>query len=357
MRRDENSLNFQQPNRTVSTTRASQSSDQNSDKRDNLSISEKDRREKLRSDVRHQEQQIRHILDTQKQRLEPHAQPPSSAPPPPPLNDPSYYQTSSYQHNPDFVREHASEFSHAAPIPRITHYNDYADSASYYSYASSFRQYFSPRGDASLRPNIGETNSYDYALCGISLRELLDQIRLANIVACSFSLLTVLLSWLLHLLTFQWSKLVLECYLAFLASLLLMKELLSIWKIEAVDHFLRDQFGILYRPLGRSMVLFLLSTLCFGTAGSNILLYMNGLVYLVSGTVLLIAYFMYQDLRRDEEEENDSRTSNGDRQLNFATQSWSYFSTSLSSMLVSEDRGQEQQQQQQETTPLVHENW
>ena len=52
-------------------------------------------------------------------------------------------------------------------------------------------------GDATLNPNTGRTNSYDYALFGLALHELLDRLRLSIIVCSLFQFLVTFLTWCL----------------------------------------------------------------------------------------------------------------------------------------------------------------
>jgi hypothetical protein len=51
------------------------------------------------------------------------------------------------------------------------------------------------RGDATLQPNTGLTNSYDYALFGLALHELLDRLRLSIVVSAVLLLLVIFFTW------------------------------------------------------------------------------------------------------------------------------------------------------------------
>jgi hypothetical protein len=51
------------------------------------------------------------------------------------------------------------------------------------------------RGDATLQPNTGLTNSYDYALFGLAIHELLDRLRLSIVVSAVLLLLVIFFTW------------------------------------------------------------------------------------------------------------------------------------------------------------------
>lgn len=270
--------------------------------------------------------------------------PPAAAPPPPPpssegssahvsyinrhddendqLHDP-LLTPQSYQRGGSINSNH----SRAAAPPVIRHYPD--------ATLEDPRSFFVVRGDASLRPNTGETNSYDTAMFGLALHELLEHIRIANIVSSLASISLLLVSWVWKLLTGQVSRLVLSCYLAFLASLLLLVELIGIWHVASVDDFLKQNFGLLRHPVGRVIYIVLLSTLCFSIGGW--FYWVVGGLYLATAAVLLYAWSIYPELRRpfegedDDDEEVGGVRGNAKRGETHQSVSWSAYASTFSS--------------------------
>jgi len=268
--------------------------------------------------------------------------PPSEYPPPPPANfeqqDPS---SSSYQHPSNnsnngvivgggnsSVASNGSRggSSRAAAAPKIRHYHD--DSEQQQRDPRDF--FFVARGDASLRPNTGETNVYDTAVFGLALHELLENLRLANIVAALAATALLLTSWFVRLLTGKFGKLVLSAYLAFLSLVLLGTEVVGIFKFQSADAWLSRNFGLLHHPVGKSIYIFLLSTICFGIGG--IPEFILGGLYLVCSLLLLYVWFSYPDFRRrfttDDEEDDEEQRRRRAAAESSPRVSWSDYTTS-----------------------------
>jgi hypothetical protein len=222
--------------------------------------------------------------------------------------------TNSYQH------------SRAAALPAIRHYQEEDDDP---------RSFFVVRGDATLRPNTGLTNRYDTALFGLALHELLEHIRLANLISSSSSVLLLLVSWFWRLLTGQIARLVLSCYLGFLAALLFLVEVIGLWGLSSVDSFLKNNFGLLRHPVGRCIYIFLLSTLCFAIGGWWY--WAVGVLYVLTSIVLLYAWTVYPELRRPfEAEDANDPLSDANASASPGLRSsvtWSSYSSTVSSFV------------------------
>ena len=111
------------------------------------------------------------------------------------------------------------------------------------------------RGDTAVRPNTGQTND-EFGGFG-SLREVTARLRWSTIVCTLSSLIWEGFAFPARLLVHTWdhpAKVVLGGYLAFFSLLLLGVEL---------NAPMQDLFGVLYHPLGRAVVLALLSTMCY----------------------------------------------------------------------------------------------
>jgi hypothetical protein len=145
------------------------------------------------------------------------------------------------------------------------------------------------RGDPSLRPNTGQTND---RIGGIgSLREVADLLRWMTIATTLTAIVWEGFAVPTRLLVNAWTdpaKVVLGGYLAVFCLLLLGVEL---------NAPLRDNFGVLYHPLGRSGLLFLMSGMCLGilVACWEVLL---GLAFFMCGSGYLYAYYQYPKYRR-----------------------------------------------------------
>jgi hypothetical protein len=82
-------------------------------------------------------------------------------------------------------------------------------------------------GDASLAPNTGLTNSYDYALFGLALHELLDRLRLSIIINAVLLLALLFFTWWRRL--FQPAHLAMSIGLAALVFIMLVVEVKSVF--------------------------------------------------------------------------------------------------------------------------------
>jgi hypothetical protein len=155
---------------------------------------------------------------------------------------------------------------------------------------------FFAAGDASLRPNIGLTNSYDDALFGMALHELLEHLRMANILCALASIVLMLVSWLVRLVTvWHVDQLVLSIYLAVLSLILLLTECMNLYNVQSMDTWLKNNFGLLRHPLGKAAFIFLLSSVCFGIGA--IAEAVVGLVYLMSAILLVYTWIVYPEFR------------------------------------------------------------
>lgn len=246
------------------------------------------------------------------------SEPPSGAPPPPPLNSVEEDPLLSYQHGD--ARYTPTRGTRAAPLPEITHFDDEPDPRWYYRYGF--------RGDVSVRPNTGETNSYDYAIFGLALHELLENLRLANILSATASILVLLTTWLFQAITLQWTSLILQGYLAVLSLFLLLAECMTLFKVPQIDSFVRKNLGILYQPFGKASYIFFLATLCWGIGG--LMEIVIGWAYFISAGILLYAIIIYPELRSSEDELTDREKATI---VPPHAQSWSYYSSSFSSMV------------------------
>jgi hypothetical protein len=253
-------------------------------------------------------------------RLQPKAQPPADPPPlytegrnePVSEHDPLLLPNS-YQHG-----SHPHEHSRQAALPTIQNFQD-SDVPADWSYSYGFR------GDVSIRPNTGETNSYDYALFGLALHELLEQLRLANMIAASLTIVMLASTWLLKVIMVQWTKAVLSGFLVCFALTLLLVECMNIWKVPSIDKPLRDNFGLIYHPVGKAI--YLLGTASFCWALGGIWETILGAVYCTTGGILWVAWIIYPEFRRPYETDDDADVIQytGPRSA-----SWSYYSTSVS---------------------------
>lgn len=228
----------------------------------------------------------------------PLAPPPASPPPlPPPLDAlqqplPSSFSNtsnddllqSSYQHS---SSSQASSLRRAE-MPRVTHYTDGGRN---HSSTSSYR------GDASLRPNTGEINSAE----GEALNERLHRLQIMIVVTCTVGMLMEIPVFLGNALTLHPSRAVLGIYLIFFSLLLGMQQVHTPY----ISNVLRDNVGILFHPLGKSMYLFLLGGLCIGQAWVG--MYVVGGVFWWISLEILYSYIKYPHYRRQyEDEENNA---------------------------------------------------
>lgn len=216
--------------------------------------------------------------------FEPLAPPPATAPPLPPPSEalqqplPSSFSNEESAHSnrelpPSYQKE---QVPRRAKMPRVTHYTTSSSRTSSY------------RGDASLRPNTGEVNSAD----GEALTEKLYKLQIINIVACIAAVLLEIPAFLAHVFTLHPARAVLGVYLIIFSLLLGLYELHT----PSISSMLRDNFGILYHPLGRSLFLVIMGGLCMGQ--SWILFYILGAVFVLSAMDTLYCYLKFPQYRR-----------------------------------------------------------
>jgi hypothetical protein len=289
--------------------------------------------------------------------LRPQAKPPSSAPPlpPPPTHDEEvgllstsserdeYDALISYQHQQQHQQQNGNTTNNngrarAAAMPAIHHYDETdCEPDPRVQYLTSIHGAAAVssgfRGDASWRPNTGETNVYDTAIFGLALHELLDNLRLTNVCAGLTSILLLASTWLFKLVTLAIDKLVLSCYLAFLATALLAAELIQMYRIDvwSLHAQLRQNFGLLYHPPGKIFFCYLLASLSWGIGG--VWEFLLGWVYFASASILLYVWASYPEYRNlfrnfnsDDDDDEARRRGSAPR-----SNSWSYFGNSLSS--------------------------
>jgi hypothetical protein len=208
-------------------------------------------------------------------------------------------------------------------------------------------------GNANLQPNTGLTNSYEYALFGLALHELLDRLRLSVIINALLVMALLFFTWWQRL--FQPVHLVMSFLLAALVLTLLVVEIKSIWdgtgsnsaatpgwnavsssNREMLVRILKrmEQTGlmILYHPIGRIMYLMTCGGLCFWIGGAVEALL--GGMFMVNAGGLLYCWITYPEFRRTfappEDAAGQRPAATGDEAAgtSFAARvtSWSYYS-------------------------------
>ena len=143
-------------------------------------------------------------------------------------------------------------------------------------------------GDASLRPNTGQTNDM-YGGIG-SLVEIAAQLRWYTVATCATAVIwegfalpgRIVLETVMQPIT-----VVLGAYLGFFSLLFLGVD---------VNLNLRDNFGVLYNPLGRGFMLLLMAGLSFGSWASWWEAFL-GIAFLGCGCGYLYAYCAYPEYR------------------------------------------------------------
>jgi hypothetical protein len=198
--------------------------------------------------------------------------------------------------------------SRSATVPTITNYglspqhqfyrNSFISNNQHDNGIYSDERKSNPRGDVTLRPNTGNTNQETGAAFG-SLREIASALRWMTIVTTvtaifweGFALpMRIVSSALL-----EPSKAVLGAYLGFFCLLILGVEM---------NAPLRDNFGFLYNPLTRGMLLLMMSSMCIGILKSwwECLL---GIAFVMVGIGYIYAYTKYPEYRRWQDY-NESR--------------------------------------------------
>jgi hypothetical protein len=258
---------------------------------------------------------------------------PPVAPPPilPTKEDTSaFYNNSNNTAAEEEKEDLLSSYQHARPhAPRIRNYNDPTDPQNYsdlgYDSATLFR------GDPNLRPNIGLTNSYDYALFGWTWIEMISFLRRINLATSTLAVVNVAVTWILDLVRLQVVQLVVSLVMAALSLALWITEIFTVLRIRNLDDEVYDRVGLLYHPLIKSAYLVLLATLCWFLHGwwSGLL----GMSYLVSALLLLSTWLTYPDFRQAfarEQEERARRASSSIVEPGPAAgTSWSYYSTTV----------------------------
>lgn len=136
-------------------------------------------------------------------------------------------------------------------------------------------------GDINLRPNVGLSNS--------NLPEIVVKMRTANIALCSLGILFELVLLLEKIA--RPIDLMLSGYLIFFCVLLLGFEVHT----PKMDEFLVDNFGILFFPGGRSLLMFLMGTMAFGQEGViDILL---GICFIANSFFTVYINFKHKDFK------------------------------------------------------------
>lgn len=225
--------------------------------------------------------------------MHPLAAPPAAAPPSPPISDSGSFSVDSRGANGSTYSQYGSQNasnvyqSLSAPVPTITNYGVSPASKTNKQRDGAFNPH--TVGNSRIRPNIGETND---SFGGIgSLREVVTRLRWLTIASTLATIVWEGFAFPARLLIDAWlhqARVVIAAYLGFFALLLLGVEL---------NAPLKDNFGILYHPLGRATMLFLMSTMCFGILEAwweGVL----GVSYLVCGVGYAYAYCQYPEYRR-----------------------------------------------------------
>lgn len=189
------------------------------------------------------------------------------------------------------------------------------------------------RGDASLRPNIGLNNSYEYSLFGWTLQQLIINLRTTNLIASALTLIWALFSWLGKAFTFQLRSVVLLIYLVVLTLALFLVDIMGFYRTQlsqrgitssdthtfVMEERVRDQLGLLYHPGGKAGYLIFLAVLC-GCIG-DLVLRLIAVAYCFSAFGYIYAYNMYPEFRRTGTSQSHGSTTQ--RRGFWAKQAWS----------------------------------
>jgi hypothetical protein len=142
------------------------------------------------------------------------------------------------------------------------------------------------------------------------------------------------------LVTLAIDKLVLSCYLAFLASALLLAELIQMYQVDlwSLHAQLRQNFGLLYHPPGKIFFCYLLASLSWGIGG--VWEFLLGWVYFGSASILLYVWASYPEYRRlfahfnsDDDDDEARRRQRAASGSGGRSNSWSHVGNSLSSFI------------------------
>jgi hypothetical protein len=242
---------------------------------------------------------------------------------PTPSKNPMTNYFNSYQNDPPAVRQLDGEGALSRPPQRHSYF-----------------------GDATLEPNTGLTNRYDYALFGLALHELLDRLRLSVVVNAILTFIILFFSWWTRLL--QPFNLFLLLVLSFMVAVLLVVEIKSIFESAGTDSAstvsanlndldagsnlsrvlkFTETLGlmILYHPIGRILYLVLCGCLCWWIGG--VFEMGLGLFFLLNASVLLYCWLTYPEFRRifETPESNSSVENASNAGAERPSASWSYY--------------------------------
>lgn len=145
------------------------------------------------------------------------------------------------------------------------------------------------KSNPEFRPNTGKTND-DVGGIG-SLTEVVSRLRWATIATTLATIVWEGFAFPSRLLIDAWihsARVILAAYLGIFALMILGVEL---------NAPMKDSFGILYHPIGRSLLLFLMSSMCLGIleAWWEAAL---GILYFLCGAGYVYAYFRYPEYQR-----------------------------------------------------------
>lgn len=255
--------------------------------------------------------------------LAPKAAPPAAAPPPPPPASSSAaaaaiptYQMSD-EHDP-LLPPSSSSYQRGgrALEPPTIHTEEYSrDGQSRWLW----------KGNPLLTPNVGLTNSYETSCAAI--HEFIQQLRLGLIMITSATLFILFWTWWRRLILFQWSLMVVSFYLGFLAMIVLVTEVTTLFRLDhPIVRRIHDQFGFLSHPVGKPFLLLLMSTLCITIGG--LWEFLLSILYFFC-VLALIVLGQEAEFRRNYYQSFDGGAGGGDRTdlQPYATTAWSYFSS------------------------------
>lgn len=171
------------------------------------------------------------------------------------------------------------------------------------------------RGDASINPNVGLTNSYEYALFGLAPNELIDYhqkgIIILSLCTAFLIILTTVIKRFLHP-----AQLILSFYLVFLVLVLAISDTINYLLynpntnpqqqqryemiVRNIREFIINNFGLLLYPFpGRVFYLCICSTLCVAIGG--ILEFVFGMAYFLSACITYYCWMVYPEYRKTYE--------------------------------------------------------
>jgi len=180
--------------------------------------------------------------------------------------------------------------SRSAPMPAITNYGISPSRKSRkQSEMPDFENDSNSKANPEFRPNTGKTND-DVGGIG-SLTEVVSRLRWATIATTLATIVWEGFAFPSRLLIDAWmnsARVILAAYLGIFALMILGVEL---------NAPMKDSFGILYHPIGRSLLLFLMSSMCLGILEAwweGAL----GIFYFICGAGYVFAYFRYPEYQR-----------------------------------------------------------